>query len=168
MNKIFKLKFNRKTRSLDAVSEIVNNCVSGSSNDKVVAPSEGKQFGFSKVSKLLGSLLLALPLTGIGTASASSLSGATVINGKVDVVTNGLVTTITNSNGAIIEWEKFNINTNELVKFIQESSNSAVLNRVLGGSVSQILGTLESNGKVFIVNPAGIVFGANSVVNVQS
>ncbi|RIY32370.1 hypothetical protein CJP74_04710 [Psittacicella melopsittaci] len=39
---------------------------------------------------------------------------------------------------------------------------------MLGGSVSQIIGTLESNGKVFIVNPAGIVFGANSVVNVQS
>ncbi|RIY38799.1 beta strand repeat-containing protein, partial [Psittacicella gerlachiana] len=62
----------------------------------------------------------------------------------------------------------FNINENEIVKFIQQSSDSAVLNRVLGGSISQILGTLQSNGKVFIVNPAGIVFGANSTVDVGS
>ncbi|RIY33802.1 hypothetical protein CJP74_00970, partial [Psittacicella melopsittaci] len=159
------MKFNRNTLSLEAVSEIATNCAAGATD----TTSKNKLFSFNKVSKLLGGLLLALPLTGISTAYASnSLTGATVINGKVDIVTKDLVTTITNSNGAIIEWEKFNIKSNELVKFIQESSNSAVLNRVLGGSVSQILGTLESNGKVFIVNPAGIVFGANSVVNVQS
>ncbi|WP_147397126.1 beta strand repeat-containing protein, partial [Psittacicella gerlachiana] len=91
-----------------------------------------------------------------------------IINGQVDIVTNGLVTTISNSHNAILEWNKFNINHNEIVKFIQESSNSAVLNRVLGGSVSQILGQLQSNGKVFIVNPAGIVFGATAQVNVAS
>ncbi|RIY33155.1 filamentous hemagglutinin N-terminal domain-containing protein, partial [Psittacicella gerlachiana] len=59
-------------------------------------------------------------------------------------------------------------NENEIVKFIQQSADSAVLNRVLGGEVSKILGSLQSNGKVFIVNPAGIVFGKNAAVDVSS
>ena len=46
-------------------------------------------------------------------------------------------------------------------------SISAVLNRVgAGQSASSILGSLQSNGRVFLINPNGIVFGAGSQVNV--
>ncbi|RIY34027.1 hypothetical protein CJP74_00145 [Psittacicella melopsittaci] len=155
MNKIFKLKFNRQTKQMNAVSEIATNAISGSGNNLKLSTRLAK----------LASLLL--PLT-FSFGQALAQTPFQVVAGNANLVTNGLVTTITNSKNAILEWDKFNINSNELVRFIQESSDSAVLNRVLGGSVSQILGTLESNGKVFIVNPAGIVFGENSVVNVQS
>src|SRR6185369_1444956 len=43
---------------------------------------------------------------------------------------------------------------------------SAILNRVIGANPSDILGRLESNGRVFLVNPNGIVFGGASVVDV--
>src|ERR1019366_8153691 len=40
------------------------------------------------------------------------------------------------------------------------------LNRVTGSDPSSILGSLNANGKGFLVNPNGILFGANSQVNV--
>src|SRR5688572_9784260 len=44
------------------------------------------------------------------------------------------------------------------------------MNRVIGsgGSIdtSEILGTLRSNGKVYLLNPSGVVFGEGATVNV--
>ena len=49
------------------------------------------------------------------------------------------------------------------------NSNSTQLDRVTGGQgPSQILGTLSSNGKVFLVNPDGILFGMGARINVGS
>ena len=52
------------------------------------------------------------------------------------------------------------------MNFIQPSETSRVLNRVTGAEPSSIEGTLNANGIVYLVNPAGIVFGPNSVINV--
>jgi hypothetical protein len=41
-----------------------------------------------------------------------------------------------------------------------------VLNRVLANDPSVIYGTLSSNGKVWLVNPAGIMVGAGGLVDV--
>src|SRR6185369_9717433 len=57
------------------------------------------------------------------------------------------------------------IGAGEITKFIQQSSASAVLNRVTTQNPSSILGTLQSNGRVFLINPSGIVFGAGSRVD---
>ena len=51
-------------------------------------------------------------------------------------------------------------------RFIQQSQASAVLNRVVGQDPSSILGALQSNGRVFLINPNGILFGQNSIVDV--
>jgi len=72
---------------------------------------------------------------------------------------------VTNSPGAIINWNSFGIDPNEVTRFVQQSSASAVLNRVVGQDPSAILGQLLSNGRVFLINPNGIVFGPNSVVD---
>ncbi len=53
-----------------------------------------------------------------------------------------------------------------VTQFHQLGINPAVLNRITGGGPTGIFGSLQANGRVFIVNPAGIVFGANSTVNV--
>ena len=66
---------------------------------------------------------------------------------------------VTASNGAIINWKSFSIGTGEATRFIQPSASSAVLNRVVGGSASQLLGQLQANGRVFLINPNGIVIG---------
>ncbi|MDP2377862.1 filamentous hemagglutinin N-terminal domain-containing protein, partial [Reyranella sp.] len=94
--------------------------------------------------------------------------GAQIISGQVsiDTATPG-VTVVTNSPNAIINWQNFSIAQNELTRFIQQNGQSAVLNRIIGQNPSEILGQLTSNGKVFLINPNGIVFGAGSTVDTQ-
>lgn len=75
---------------------------------------------------------------------------------------------IKTSDKAILNYDNFNINKGEKVQFIQPSSSSCVLNRITGKNGSAILGNLESNGKVFLVNPNGIYFGKDATVNVGS
>ncbi|HEY8101490.1 MAG TPA: filamentous hemagglutinin N-terminal domain-containing protein [Burkholderiaceae bacterium] len=104
----------------------------------------------------------------LNTAPAwSNPSGAQIVNGQVSITNSGNVMTITNSPGAIINWQNFSNNAGEITRFMQQNANSSVLNRVVGQDPSQILGTLQSNGKVFLINPNGIVFGAGAQVNVN-
>lgn len=100
--------------------------------------------------------------------SHANPNGAQVINGQVSIdnSTPG-VTTVTNSPNAIINWQNFSIGQNELTQFIQQNGQSAVLNHIIGQNPSEILGQLASNGKVFLINPNGIVFGAGSVIDTQ-
>ena len=105
---------------------------------------------------------------------ASGLHAAPTFNGSpgnnVTVETNGSTTTVTQSvtpnNRALANWNDFSIADNEAVVFEQPNANSVILNRVLGNNPSEILGRLNANGRVFLINPNGIVFGANSEVNV--
>ncbi|WP_367869961.1 two-partner secretion domain-containing protein [Pseudomonas congelans] len=65
-----------------------------------------------------------------------------------------------------MNWQSFNIGTGESVNFVQPNGSATALNRVLGADPSSILGNLNANGKVFLVNPNGIVFGQGASVNV--
>src|SRR3989442_11680737 len=68
---------------------------------------------------------------------------------------------------AIINWSDFSIGSGELTKFIQPSATAAVLNRVVGGNLSQIYGTLQGNGQVYVINPSGILIGPQGQVNTR-
>ena len=110
--------------------------------------------------------LLVAAVTGCFTVGAiAQSSGFTVVNGTAVASKVGAVTTITNSNGAILNWNQFNIAAGDTTRFLQPSSSSAVLNRVLGSDPSQIYGTLSSNGRVWLINPAGIIVGASGRVD---
>ncbi|MDB6087941.1 MAG: filamentous hemagglutinin family outer membrane protein [Gammaproteobacteria bacterium] len=94
-------------------------------------------------------------------------TGAQTVAGQVSAVSSGNQLLITNSPGAIINWQSFSIMPGELTRFIQQTAASSVLNRITGQNPSQILGALQSNGKVFLINPNGILFGAGAQVNVN-
>ena len=70
------------------------------------------------------------------------------------------------TNQAIINWNSFGIGKGEAVNIAQPSSQSTLLNRVLGNNPSSIFGSLTANGQVFLVNPSGILFAPGSSVNV--
>jgi filamentous hemagglutinin family protein len=89
-----------------------------------------------------------------------------VVSGTAVMQHSGNLLSITNSPNAIINWGSFSIGANEITRFIQQSQASAVLNRVVGQDPSAILGALQSNGRVFLINPNGIVFGAGSQIDV--
>ena len=92
--------------------------------------------------------------------------GPTVVNGGASFSQQGSTLTVTNTPGAIINWQQFSVGIGETTRFVQQNAASAVLNRVVGQDPSSILGTLQSNGRVYLVNPNGIVFGAGAVVDV--
>jgi filamentous hemagglutinin family protein len=70
------------------------------------------------------------------------------------------------SNQAIANWQNFDIGSNATVNINQPSANAALLNRISDGSATGIMGALNANGRVFIINPAGVLFGSGSKVNV--
>ena len=104
-------------------------------------------------------------LVAAGNGMAAPLNPV-VVNGQVSFAQQGNQLTITNSPNAIINWSSFSVAQGEMVRFLQQSGNSSVLNRITGQDPSVILGTLQSNGRVFLINPNGILFGANSQINV--
>jgi filamentous hemagglutinin family protein len=75
---------------------------------------------------------------------------------------------ITTDDRAVINWKSFSIDQGERTQFIQPGKDSAVLNRVTGGDLSSLLGNLEANGKVYLINPNGVIFGKDSVINTAS
>lgn len=103
-----------------------------------------------------------------------ALQTADVINSSGATPTQwGDHTIIRTDHGAIINWNNFNTGSGQSVTFNQYdgaglSSQSAVLNRVSSGAVpTQFNGALNGNGRVFVVNPAGVIFGTGSTVNVS-
>ncbi|HSX25959.1 MAG TPA: filamentous hemagglutinin N-terminal domain-containing protein, partial [Chlamydiales bacterium] len=66
---------------------------------------------------------------------------------------------------AIVEWDRFSVESGERFSFMQAGPDSAVLNRVVGGDVSRIYGELHSNGQVYLVNRNGVFIGPEGRVN---
>ncbi len=89
----------------------------------------------------------------------------TVVAGTVEFNELANQLQITNSPGSIINWQGFSINQNEITQFLQQSNQSAVLNRITGPDISNLLGQLISNGKVFVINPNGLVIGAGARID---
>ncbi|MFA5123894.1 filamentous hemagglutinin N-terminal domain-containing protein, partial [Zavarzinia sp.] len=112
-------------------------------------------------------VLLGLAAVGAWLVAAPVLSNPlnpTVIAGTASFNQAGSVLTVTNSNGAIINWDKFSIQAGETTHFAQTAASSSVMNRVLSDP-TVIYGTLSSNGRVFLVNPAGILVGPGGRVD---
>lgn len=96
-------------------------------------------------------------------------TGGTVVGGEGVINQSGLDTTITQGTDRLaIEWDSFNVAANERVNFVQPSESSIALNRILDLNGSQILGRIDANGRIILLNPNGILFGAGSQVNVGS
>jgi len=112
-----------------------------------------------------GMLALAIGMA-IGDARALPTGPSTAAGAALISNPSSSVLQVVNTPGAILNWQGFSIAAGETARFVQANAASAVLNRVIGANPSSILGRLESNGRVFLINPNGIVFGAGAVVDV--
>jgi filamentous hemagglutinin family protein len=122
--------------------------------------------GCSSKSSIISAMALAIICLGNGPGLANPL-GPQVVNGQVSFAQQGNTLAITNSPNSIINWQSFSINPGEITRFIQQNPNSSVLNRIVGQDPSQILGALQSNGRVFLINPNGVIFGQGARVDVN-
>ncbi|HWW04671.1 YDG domain-containing protein [Collimonas sp.] len=107
----------------------------------------------------------ALSLTAI--AAQAAPTGGQIVAGTGSIRQSGTTTTISQtSQNASLNWSGFNIAPQETVNFVQPSASAIAVNRIFDTSGTQILGRLNANGQVFLINPNGILFGAGAQVNV--
>jgi filamentous hemagglutinin family protein len=163
MNSIYRSIWNDKTGTFVAVSENATSAGKKSSPGAtavVDAVAGNTRFALKALAVSLmmtfGANVFALPVDGVVTAGGASFSSTA----------SSTTITQTTSNVAI-NWQSFSIGAGETVQFIQPSSSSVALNRVLGADPSNIFGSLSANGKVFLVNPNGILFAPGASVNVS-
>ncbi|ENL0803441.1 filamentous hemagglutinin N-terminal domain-containing protein, partial [Salmonella enterica] len=170
MNKIYKLKFDKRRNELVVVSEITAGMGKEKSTGHIADLS-----ALSPFRKLLGTLTPLALLTGLiislfpgmALANPDLPTGGQIVGGQGSISTSGNQMTIhQQTQNMVTSWHSFDVGQNNTVQFVQPDSSSVALNRVTGASGSQIMGTLKANGQVFILNPNGVLFGKDARVNV--
>ena len=131
----------------------------------VAAP--GTARGCSQRGAGSGLVLAAAVVASLGTSAHAAPAGGSVSAGSGSIATQGSATMVTQSSQNLaINWNSFGIAQGESVTFVQPNASAIALNRVLGSDASQIYGRLSANGRVFLLNPNGILFGKTAQVSV--
>ena len=110
-----------------------------------------------------------LPVPCAASACANSKFGASgfVSAGAATATQSGSKLTVNQtSSNVTLNWQSFNISANGTVQFVQPSASAVAFNQINDASPSQIFGALNANGRVFLINQNGIVFGSGAQVNV--
>lgn len=107
------------------------------------------------------------PLTAAALDAGALPTNGQIVAGSGAISSAGNTMTVTQNSGRMVtNWDSFNIGSAATVNFVQPTSSSVALNRVMSSDGSQIMGALNANGQVYLVNPNGVLFGAGSSVNV--
>ncbi|MDO9365694.1 MAG: YDG domain-containing protein, partial [Methylotenera sp.] len=126
--------------------------------------------GAMAVFALAGGIALSVNLAYAAPPAANQLpTGGQIVGGAAagNIAASGNTMTVTQNNQRMIaNWQSFSVGKDATVQFNQPSASSIALNRVVGQDPSQIMGRLNANGQVMLINPSGIVFGHGSQVNV--
>lgn len=114
-------------------------------------------------------LALALAISAVSGAVYAGPHNGVVTDGNANIQHHGNTTNIhQQSQNTTIMWDNFDINVDEVVNFLQPNSDSLALNRVLSADGTQINGQLNANGRVFVLDANGVLFGQDASVNVGS
>ena len=122
--------------------------------------------GISFLPGLLGSLItlgITLPVT--AQVNSDGSTNTTVnLNGNNFTIING----IQKGNNLFHSFKEFSIPTGSSATFNNSNDVVNIINRVTGGNISNIDGLIKANGSanLFLINPAGIVFGANASLDI--
>lgn len=116
------------------------------------------------LSTLLGAAVL--QVAACLSARAQLPSGAQVVSGDVNIAQAGNAMTVTQaSRHAIVNWQSFNLGAGASLRLQQSGADAALLARVVGNDPSQLLGSLKADGKLFLINPRGVVIGRDAVID---
>ena len=154
MNRIFRLVWGSSARQLIPVAETAGG------GRRTVGTRSARRARRALLLPLWGSLCWAGLTQGAPT-------GAQITAGNGSVTQSGNITSILqSSNNLAINWQSFNVSSNEIVNFAQPNAGALAINRILGNSPSEIFGHLNANGQVWLINPNGVLFGRGAQVNV--
>lgn len=107
-------------------------------------------------------------MTLIHTSALANPLGANIAAGDASISQQDKILTIKQtSNRAVIDWNSFDIQHDEITRFQQPDSSAITLNRIHSQHPSSILGSMTANGNVVLINPNGIVFGNSAHVDVN-
>ena len=125
---------------------------------------------FLMVSSLLWHVLAFVPSTQaqVTTSITSDNSLGTTVNqvGNVYNIENGRIT----GSNQFHSFGEFSVGTGDIASFNGPAGIANILSRVTGGKVSNIYGTIQSTiegANLFLMNPAGVIFGPSASLNVS-
>ena len=103
---------------------------------------------------LFGLSLQSLMVQAQAASPAGLPGGGSVVAGQASIGQSGASLTVNQAGSrAIIDWSSFSVAAGKSVQF--NNGSGATLNRVGGGAVSAIDGSLKATGSVYLINPAG-------------
>jgi filamentous hemagglutinin family protein len=112
-------------------------------------------------------LIAATLLFSASFVQAGGPSGGQVTAGSGSIAQSGTLTTITQRSSKLsLSWTRFNIAPQDTVDFVQPSASAIAVNRIFDTNGTQILGHLNANGQIYLINPNGILFGPGAQLNV--
>lgn len=122
----------------------------------------------STAAKVIAALLpLFLIMSYAAPVRAQLPTGGVLVRGDATWTDDGQTMTVTQgSERAVIDWLSFDVGAGNTVIFDQPGQGAVILNRITGDDPSHILGQLTANGSVFLVNPHGVIFGSDAVIDV--
>ena len=122
-------------------------------------------FPLRATSAFLSAVMLFTPM---GASARNLPTGAQIVRGQVVINTTGKVMDVNQqSSKAIVNWQSFDIGHGYEVNVNQPSARAAMLARVIGANPSEIYGKLTANGRLYLVNPNGILFGSGAQIDVN-
>ena len=172
MNKIYKIVWNKALGQMVVVSEHAKSAAKGTTVGTHLSRPLHKTQNVSACPQwLLCSLSLSMVLLAnaawAGVANTALPTGANITQGSAQISQNNNSLNINqNSQNLSTNWNTFNIGKDATVNFNQPNQSSIAVNRVLDNNASQIMGKLNANGQVFLLNPNGVIFSKTAQVNV--
>ncbi|HIA3454299.1 TPA: filamentous hemagglutinin N-terminal domain-containing protein, partial [Escherichia coli] len=163
MNRIYKLKFDKRRNELVVVSEIT----AGVGKAKATGRVEGVKASRRGVRAMALSLLSGMIMMANPVTAANLPTGGQIVagSGSIQTPSGNQMNIHQNSQNMVANWNSFDIGKGNTVQFYQPNSSAVALNRVVGGGESKIMGNLKANGQVFLVNPNGVLFGKDASVS---
>jgi filamentous hemagglutinin family protein len=123
-------------------------------------------------------------LLGVTALTLNAPAQAQVQPPQADLSPNGIGTVVTpdgnrfdisggRRSGANLfhSFQQFGLNQNQIANFLSQPEIQNILTRVVSGNPSIINGTIQvtgGNSNLFLMNPAGIIFGAGATLNVPA
>lgn len=172
LNHVYRLVWSKLQHAWVAVAEtcraqgkssvsghIVASSAASESHQKVALTASGK-WGFVLASAFAAAM-----------SPFNSFADTNVVAGVIagDLTVNDISATHTQyvhtANVNIVDFYKFGVMKDHQLDVVMPDAGRA-LYRVIGNSRSEIMGTLNSNGSLFLINQNGVLFGQGSEVNV--